>query len=276
MTAVACSVVRVGPVEIGAADLVFVSGPDVIESEDQCLRTAEALAQIAARLMLPLIFKCSYDKANRSSAQGYRGPGLERGLPILAKVRERSGLPVLTDVHEPAQVGPAAAVVDILQIPAFLCRQTDLIQAAARSGKPVNLKKGQFLAPRDMHHAIAKARAAAGMQIVITERGSCFGYNNWVVDFRGFPVLRESGCPLLFDASHSVQLPGAAGSASGGEAELIPVLARAAVAAGCDGIYLEVHEDPEHALCDGPSSLRLDRFGDFAARLRDLHAYLRR
>jgi len=252
-----------------------VAGPDVIESEEHCLRSAESLAEVAARLRLSLIFKCSYDKANRSSVSGYRGPGLERGLPILAKVKERVGLPILTDVHEVAQVDAAAAVVDLLQIPAFLSRQTDLIQAAARSGKPVNLKKGQFLAPRDMHHAVEKARAAGGDQIVITERGTCFGYHNWVVDFRGFPLLRASGCPLLFDASHTVQLPGAAGSSSGGEAELIPLLARAAVAAGCDGIYLEVHEDPERALCDGPSSLKLDRFADFAARLRELHAYLR-
>jgi 2-dehydro-3-deoxyphosphooctonate aldolase (KDO 8-P synthase) len=267
--------VRIGSIEVGGAELTFVAGPDVIESEDHCLAIAGALAELAAREKLPLIFKCSYDKANRTSVAGYRGPGLERGLPILAKVRERTGLPLLTDIHEPAQAAAAAQVVDVLQVPAFLSRQTDLIQAAARTGKPVNLKKGQFLAPAEAAHAVEKARATGNQQVLLTERGTCFGYHNWVVDFRGFPILRATGCPLLFDASHSSQLPGAAGSASGGDAGMIPVLARAAVAAGCDGIYLEVHDHPEQALCDGPSALPLDRLRELTCRLRDLHAFLR-
>lgn len=252
------SPVRVGSIAIGqGCPLVLVAGPCVIESVELCLEVAETLHKVTARLGLPFIFKASYDKANRSSVASFRGPGLERGLAVLARVKAEVGVPVLSDIHLPAEAGPAAAVLDVLQIPAFLSRQTDLIQAAARTGKPLNIKKGQFLAPWDMRLAVEKAEAAGNDQVILTERGTAFGYNNLVSDLRSIPLMQRLGCPVLFDATHSVMLPGAAGDRSGGERELAPVLAQAAVAAGCDGVFLEVHPEPERGLSDAATMLPL-------------------
>ena len=220
---------------------------------------AEALRDLARALGMPYVFKASYDKANRSSAGGFRGPGLAEGLAVLDRVRRRVGVPVLSDVHAVDQVAPAAAVLDCLQVPAFLCRQTDLLQAAARSGKPVNVKKGQFLAPLDMQNVVAKLEAADCRDILLTERGATFGYNNLVVDMRAIPTMRALGYPVVFDATHSVQLPGGLGTASGGERGMVATLARAAVAAGADALFLEVHPDPAKALCDGPTMVPLDQ-----------------
>jgi 2-dehydro-3-deoxyphosphooctonate aldolase (KDO 8-P synthase) len=242
---------RVGPGE----PLLLIAGPDVIEGEEHALRHARLLRDIAARHGLPYVFKSSFDKANRTSGASFRGPGLAEGLRVLAKVKREVGVPVLTDVHEVAQVGPAAEVVDVLQVPAFLCRQTDLIIAVARSGRGVNLKKGQFVAPLDMVQAARKAQEAGNPNVLVTERGASFGYHNLVVDMRGLAQMRSAGLAVCFDATHSVQLPSAAGNATAGEREYVPVLARAAVAAGVDAVFMEVHEDPERAPCDGPSSL---------------------
>jgi 2-dehydro-3-deoxyphosphooctonate aldolase (KDO 8-P synthase) len=248
----------VGSIAIGeGCPLVLVAGPCVIESAELCLEVAETLQKVTARLGLPFIFKASYDKANRSSVASFRGPGLERGLAVLARVKAELGVPVLSDIHLPAEAGPAAAVLDVLQIPAFLSRQTDLIQAAARTGKPLNIKKGQFLAPWDMRLAVEKAEAAGNDQVILTERGTAFGYNNLVSDLRAIPLMQRLGCPVLFDATHSVMLPGGAGDRSGGERELAPVLAQAAVAAGCDGVFLEVHPEPERGLSDAATMLPL-------------------
>jgi len=250
--------VRVGGVSIGRNHpLVVVAGPCVIETEELCLEVARVLREVTADLGLPYIFKASYDKANRSSGASFRGPGLKRGLEVLARVKEEVGVPVLSDVHLPGEARPAAAVLDVLQIPAFLCRQTDLIQAAARTGRPLNIKKGQFMAPWDMRLVVEKARAVGNDRVILTERGSCFGYNNLVTDLRAIPVMQGLGCPVLFDATHSVMLPGAAGDRSGGHREMAPVLARAAVAAGCDGVFLEVHPEPERGLSDAATMLRL-------------------
>ncbi len=254
----------------------FIAGPCVIESERHCLRMAEELAAIATRLDIQLIFKASYDKANRTSSSSFRGPGADEGLRILEKVRSLSGLPVLSDVHETNQVAAAAAVLDVLQIPAFLCRQTDLIQAAARTGKVVNLKKGQFLSPAEMGKVLGKALEAGARGALLTERGTCFGYNNLVVDFRSFAVLREFGCPVVFDVTHSVQSPGGQGDRSGGDARFIPHLARAGAAAGVDGFFLEVHDDPERALSDGPNSLRLSLLQKVLAEILEISACVRR
>jgi 2-dehydro-3-deoxyphosphooctonate aldolase (KDO 8-P synthase) len=251
----------------GPGPLFLIAGPCVIENARHPLRLAARIKDIAGGLGLPFIFKASFDKANRSSLRSYRGPGLERGLAILAEVRATCGVPVLTDVHEPAQVEPAAAVVDVLQIPAFLCRQTDLLLAAARSGKVVNLKKGQFLAPWDMRAAVEKILSAGNRRLLLTERGATFGYNNLVVDMRSFPLLQELGFPVVFDATHSVQRPGGLGDRSGGDARFIETLASAAVAAGVDGLFLEVHDRPERALSDGPNSLRLSRLETLLTRL---------
>jgi 2-dehydro-3-deoxyphosphooctonate aldolase (KDO 8-P synthase) len=260
--------VPLGRLRLGAPGPFFlIAGPCVIENARHPLRLAARIKDIAAGLGLPFIFKASFDKANRSSLRSYRGPGLERGLAILAEVRATCGVPVLTDVHEPAQVEPAAAVVDVLQIPAFLCRQTDLLLAAARSGKVVNLKKGQFLAPWDMRAAVEKILSAGNRRLLLTERGATFGYNNLVVDMRSFPLLRELGFPVVFDATHSVQRPGGLGDRSGGDARFIETLASAAVAAGIDGLFLEVHDRPEQALSDGPNSLRLSRLEALLTRL---------
>lgn len=250
--------VKIGSVTVGGdTPLALIAGPDVIESEASCLRHAEAIAAIAQRYGIPFIFKCSFDKANRTSLRSYRGPGLKKGLVILQKVRRQIGVPVLSDVHEVVQVKPAAEVLDVLQVPAFLSRQTDLLLAVGRAGKPVNLKKGQFLAPWDMARAIEKVASTGNQKILVTERGTTFGYNTLVNDMTALPQLRALGYPVFFDAGHSTQRPGGLGKSSGGHAAFIPVLARAAVAAGCDGIFVEVHEHPARALCDGPSSLPL-------------------
>lgn len=251
--------IAINDVKIGAGrPLVLVAGPCVIESEAATLRHAERLLTICNGLSMPLIFKASYDKANRTSIGGFRGPGMRDGLKILAKVKDSLGLPVLSDIHSIEQVTPAAEVLDVLQIPAFLCRQTDLIIAAAQSGRVINVKKGQFLAPWDMKNVAAKAVAAGNENVILTERGASFGYNNLVVDMRTFPIMRATGFPVIFDATHSVQLPGGQGESSGGQREYVEYLSRAAVAAGIDGIFMEVHEDPDKALCDGPNSIPLN------------------
>ncbi len=256
--------------------LFFVAGPCVIESERHCLKMAERISTIASRLDVPMIFKASFDKANRTSPVSYRGPGIEEGLRILEKARIASGLAVLSDVHETAQVAAAASVLDVLQIPAFLCRQTDLVQAAAASGKAVNIKKGQFLSPGEMGGVIQKARAAGGRNVMITERGTCFGYNNLVVDFRAFATMRNLGCALVFDVTHSVQAPGALGDRSGGNAQFVPLLARAGAAAGVDGFFFEVHDNPDRALSDGPNSLQLSKFPRLLEEILSIRASLRR
>ncbi len=236
----------------------LIAGPCVIESRKAAIQTARRLAALGRERRLPLVFKASYDKANRSSLDTYRGPGLKAGLEILRAVRQETGLPVLTDIHSVAEAELAAEAVDVLQIPAFLCRQTDLLFAAARTGRWVNVKKGQFLAPEDMKNIVAKLRAGgAGRKILLTERGSSFGYHNLVVDFRGIPIMRRLGCPVVFDATHSVQRPGGLGNRSGGDSQYAPHLARAAVAAGCDGLFLETHPAPARALSDGPNMIPL-------------------
>jgi 2-dehydro-3-deoxyphosphooctonate aldolase (KDO 8-P synthase) len=257
--------VQVGPLAIGGGQpLVLIGGPCAIENEKHALMTAERLAQIAGERRVPFVYKSSYDKANRSSLDGYRGPGLQEGLRILRRVREAVGVPVLSDVHQVEEVALAAEVLDVLQIPAFLCRQTDLVLAVARTGKPVNVKKGQFLAPADMRNIVEKIRSTGNQQILLTERGTTFGYHNLVVDMRGLVQMRELGVPLTFDATHSVQLPGAGGTRSGGERQYVPALARAAVAVGIDALFMEMHEDPDRTLSDGrplsdgPNMLRID------------------
>ena len=250
--------VKIGEVLVGEGHpLILVAGPCVIESPDHCLHMAEALAELAGAHRIPLVFKTSYDKANRTSVHAYRGPGLSEGMKILARVKETLSVPVLCDVHTPQEARSAAEVVDALQIPAFLCRQTDLLLAAAATGKPVNVKKGQFMAPWDMRHVVEKLAGAGNERILLTERGTCFGYNCLVSDMRSLVVMRGLGVPVLFDATHSVQLPGARGEASGGEREYAPYLARAAAAVGMDGLFVEVHDAPQHALCDGPNMLAL-------------------
>lgn len=239
--------------------LFLIAGPCVIESEQLALETAGRLQEMTRRLGIPFIYKSSFDKANRSSGGSFRGPGLDAGLVILAKVRAQIGVPVLTDVHEDTPIEEVAEVVDVLQTPAFLCRQTNFIQRVAAAGKPVNIKKGQFLAPWDMQHVVAKARAMGNDQIMVCERGVSFGYNNLVSDMRSLAVMRETGCPVVFDATHSVQLPGGQGSSSGGQREFVPVLARAAVAVGISGLFMETHPEPEKALSDGPNSWPMDK-----------------
>lgn len=247
----------------------LIAGPCAIESRELAFDTAARLRDITAELGIPFIYKSSFDKANRSSGKSFRGPGMEEGLAILAEVREKVGVPVLTDVHEVDQIAPVAAVVDVLQTPAFLCRQTDFIHAVACCGKPVNIKKGQFLAPGDMKNVVAKAREANGGadNIMVCERGASFGYNNLVSDMRGLAIMRETGCPVVFDATHSVQLPGGQGDKSGGQREHVPVLARAAIAAGVSGLFMETHPDPACALSDGPNSWPLDKMKSLLATL---------
>jgi 2-dehydro-3-deoxyphosphooctonate aldolase (KDO 8-P synthase) len=253
--------ISIGEIHIGGdLPVAVIAGPCVIESKESALQHATALKEKADRVGVPYIFKSSYDKANRSSVLSFRGPGLEKGLEILAEVKRKVGVPVLTDVHEIDQVGPVRDVADILQIPAFLCRQTDFVIAVANSGKIVNVKKGQFLAPWDMRNIVEKIRSTGNEQILLTERGVSFGYNNLVSDMRSLVVMRELGYPVVFDATHSLQLPGGLGNASGGERKYIPALARAAVAAGVDALFMEVHQDPDHALSDGPNSLDLKDF----------------
>jgi len=258
--------------------LFLIAGPCVIESREMALDTAGQLRDICREIGLPFIYKSSYDKANRSSGRSFRGLGMDRGLEILAAVREKIGVPVLTDVHGEDEIAPAAAVVDVLQTPAFLCRQTDFIMACAASGKPVNIKKGQFLAPGDMKNVVAKAKEAnAGADtIMVCERGVSFGYNNLVSDMRSLAIMRDTGCPVVFDATHSVQLPGGQGTASGGQREFVPVLARAAVATGVAGLFMETHPDPEKALSDGPNAWPLPRMKVLLATLKDIDALVKR
>ncbi|MGD8910776.1 MAG: 3-deoxy-8-phosphooctulonate synthase [Chromatiales bacterium] len=247
--------------------LFLIAGPCVIESEALALETAGQLKALSDELGIPFIYKSSYDKANRSSGESFRGPGLEEGLRILQKVREQVGVPVLTDVHEDTPLGEVAEVVDVLQTPAFLCRQTNFIQNVARQGRPVNIKKGQFLAPWDMGNVVEKARAVGNQQIMVCERGVSFGYNNLVSDMRSLAAMRETGCPVVFDATHSVQLPGGQGSSSGGQREYVPILARAAVAAGVSGLFMETHPQPEKALSDGPNAWPLPRMRELLETL---------
>ena len=275
------AVVRIGPVTIGGgAPLALIGGPCAIENEKHALMTAERLASIAAEKKVGFIYKSSYDKANRSSVRSYRGPGLVEGLRILRKVREAVGVPVLSDIHDVSEVAPAAEVLDVLQIPAFLCRQTDLLLAAGRTGKPVNVKKGQFVAPRDMQHAVDKVRSTGNTSVFLTERGATFGYNNLVVDMRGLADMRAIGVPVIFDATHSVQLPGGAGDRSGGERVYVPALARAAVAFGVDALFMEMHEDPDRTmpdgqpLSDGPNMLRIDDLPRLLDQLRGIERAL--
>ncbi len=256
--------------------LFLIAGPCVIESEQLALDTAGRLKEIAGRLGIPFIYKSSFDKANRSSHQSPRGPGLEEGLKILDTVKRQIGVPVLTDVHEYTPLAEVAAVADVLQTPAFLCRQTDFIQNVARQGRPVNIKKGQFLAPWDMRNVVAKARIAGNDHIMVCERGASFGYNNLVSDMRALTVMRATGCPVVFDATHSVQLPGGQGNVSGGQREFVPVLARAAVAAGIAGLFMETHPDPDRALSDGPNAWPLDRMEPLLTVLQALDALVKR
>jgi len=263
--------VRVGP----GAGMFFIAGPCVIESEAHATMMAQLLGSVARELGLPLIFKASYDKANRTSLASYRGPGMEEGLRILGEVKKQTGLPILTDVHETSQIAAVAAVADVIQIPAFLCRQTDLLLEAGRSGRAVNIKKGQFVSPWDMAHAVEKVASTGNDRIILTERGTSFGYHNLVVDMRSFPILRKLGYPVVFDVTHSVQLPGGQGSASGGQPEFIETLARAGTAAGVDGLFMEVHDNPARALSDGANALSLAQFRPLVQRLLRIAALVR-
>jgi 2-dehydro-3-deoxyphosphooctonate aldolase (KDO 8-P synthase) len=259
----------------GGGPLLLVAGPDLIEGEDHALRMARALREIARERDVPLVFKASFDKANRTSVHSSRGPGLEAGLEILAAVKRETGLPVTTDFHTPDQAERLAPVVDLLQVPAFLCRQTDMLLAAGRTGRPVNVKKGQFLAPSGAAHVVEKVRSTGNRAVMLTERGTCLGYADLVVDFRSLVRMRALGVPVCFDASHSVQLPGSLGGASGGEREFIEPLARAAVAVGVDALFFEVHDDPDRAPCDGPSQVPLEAFAGLVDRLLALRTAAR-
>jgi 2-dehydro-3-deoxyphosphooctonate aldolase (KDO 8-P synthase) len=268
--------ITIGSVKMGGErPLVLIAGPCVIEDEAATLRHAERLMTICNAISMPLIFKASYDKANRTSVSAYRGPGLDDGLKILAKVKEALGLPVLSDIHSIEQVEPAAEVLDVMQIPAFLCRQTDLVVAAAQTGRVINIKKGQFLAPWDMKNVVGKAASTGNEQLILTERGVSFGYNNLVTDMRSLPIMRSFGYPVVFDATHSVQLPGGQGTSSGGQREFVEYLSRAAVATGIDGIFMEVHEEPDRALCDGPNSIRLNELPLLLNKLKAIDAIVR-
>ncbi|MEW5802443.1 MAG: 3-deoxy-8-phosphooctulonate synthase [bacterium] len=269
--------IRVAEVQIGGrAPLALIAGPCVIESEEHVLRMAELLKALAARLSVPFIFKASFDKANRSSPSSFRGPGPKEGLRILQKVREFIKVPVLTDVHEAGQVEEAASVVDVLQIPAFLCRQTDLVLRAAATGKPLNMKKGQFLSPWEVSNIIDKVRSRGNENLMITERGVCFGYNNLVVDMRSLPIMRGFGYPVVFDATHSVQLPGKGGQCSSGERQYVPCLARAAVAAGCDALFVEVHDHPDQALCDASNMLSVEELASLLPVLQQIDTVIQK
>lgn len=269
--------VQVGAVKIGGGrPFVLIAGPCVIESRQMTLKIAQALKEIAAQVKVPLVFKASYDKANRTSIHSFRGPGRREGLEVLAEVKKKFGLPVLSDVHSLEEIDQAAEVLDVLQIPAFLCRQTDLLLRAGETGKPVNIKKGQFLAPRDMAQAVEKVESTGNRRILLTERGTSFGYNTLVSDFRSLSILRETGYPVVFDATHSVQQPGALATASGGQSEYIPLLSRAAVAAGCDAVFMEVHPHPAKALSDGPNMLALHRLKKLLIDLRAIDKIVKR
>ena len=264
--------VDINTIKIGGGNaLVFIGGPCVIESEEQTLSLARELKRITDSVSIPFVFKASFDKANRSSADSFRGPGMEKGLEILAKVKNDLGCPVLTDIHTTEQVGPVAQVVDVVQIPAFLCRQTDLVLAAAQQAKTLVIKKGQFLAPWDVENIIKKAEKGGARNIIIIERGTSFGYNQLVSDMRSLPIMRSFGYPVVFDVTHSVQMPGGKGTSSGGDRSMIPYLSRAAVGAGCDGIFLEVHRDPDRALSDGPNSLAIAEVETLLRQLKAIH-----
>jgi 2-dehydro-3-deoxyphosphooctonate aldolase (KDO 8-P synthase) len=267
--------VQVGPVTCGAGELVLIAGPCVIESESHALELGHAIAAIARAARVPYIFKASFDKANRTSLSAFRGPGLTSGLRTLARVKAEVGVPVLTDIHEAAQAAPAAAVVDVLQIPAFLCRQTDLLVAAARTGAVVNIKKGQFLAPGDMRYPVQKVRDSGNANVLLTERGTTFGYGNLVVDMRGLPQMRALDVPVIYDVTHSLQLPGAGDGRTAGQADFIETMACAGVAAGVDGVFMEVHEDPPRARSDADNALRLDLLPALLQRLTRVHAAVR-
>ena len=268
--------VTIGRIPVGGgAPLAFILGPCVIESAAHALEMAHAIREVAVRCGVPAVFKASYDKANRTSRSSFRGPGIDAGLTVLADVKARTSLPVLTDIHEPGHAAVAAEVVDVLQIPAFLCRQTDLLVAAARTGRPVNIKKGQFMAPRDMRHAAAKVSAEGNDAILLTERGVSFGYHDLVVDMRSFPMLRELGFPVVFDVTHSLQLPGAGDGVTGGQAEYIETLACAGVAAGVDAVFMETHEEPSRARSDAANALRLDQLEALIRRLTRIDAAAR-
>ncbi|MGB9822478.1 3-deoxy-8-phosphooctulonate synthase [Thermodesulfovibrio sp.] len=261
----------IGNIEIKRDELFVIAGPCVIESEEILFKTSEKLKEITQNLKIPLIFKSSYDKANRSSIKSYRGPGIKKGLEILNKVKEEFDLPILSDVHSVEEIQIAKDFLDVIQIPAFLCRQTDMIVEAGKTGKPVNVKKGQFLAPWDVKNIIEKIESTDNKKIIITERGTSFGYNNLIVDFRSFPIIRSMGVPVVFDATHSVQLPGGAGTCSSGQREFIPYLSRAAVACGVDGLFFEVHPEPDRALCDGPNMIPLKEFKELLKFLIEIH-----
>ena len=268
--------VKVGEVRIGRGQpLALIAGPCVIESEEMTFRTAESLREMSVELGIPLIFKSSFDKANRSSLSSFRGPGIKKGLKVLGDVKKRFSLPVTSDVHAVDQVEPAAEVLDLLQIPAFLCRQTDLVFAASKTGKPVNVKKGQFLSPWEVKNITEKFVSTGNRNLLITERGSSFGYHNLVVDFRGFPVIRSLGTPLIFDVTHSLQLPGSEGSHSGGQREFAAPLMRAAVGAGVDGLFMEVHPEPDRALCDGPNMIPLSELKELLKQAKAINEMVR-
>lgn len=256
------------PIRVGTEQpLLLIGGPCVLESEELAKTVASEMQEICGRLGISYVFKASFDKANRTSLSSYRGPGVEEGLASLAKIRGELGVPVISDIHDVSQVTEAAEVLDILQIPAFLCRQTDLLTATAKTGKVVNIKKGQFVSPWDMENAVNKMRGAGGQHVMLVERGASFGYNNLVVDMRSLPVMRSFGCPVIFDATHSVQLPGGAGGASGGQREFIAPLSKAAIAAGIDGLFMEIHPNPDQALCDGPNSIPLEKVEELLVQL---------
>jgi len=269
--------IKAGNVKIGGGNnpLVFIAGPCVIEERDSTLRAAERLKTYSEELGIAVIFKSSYDKANRTSLDSFRGPGIDEGLRILESVKLKTGLPVLSDIHSIDEIKPAAEVLDVLQIPAFLCRQTDLLITAGKTGLPVNIKKGQFMAPWDIRHAADKVLSTGNKDIILTERGVSFGYNNLVVDMRSITIMRGYGLPVVYDATHGIQLPGGRGGSSGGEREYIEPLARAAVSSGCDAVFMEVHESPEKALCDGPNMLSLDNFPALAVKLVRLNEVVR-
>ncbi|HEX7415807.1 MAG TPA: 3-deoxy-8-phosphooctulonate synthase [Smithellaceae bacterium] len=268
--------INIGDFVIGdKAGFVLIAGPCVLENEETAMDTAQYLKKLTAKLKIPFIFKSSYDKANRTSIKSYRGPGAKDGLAMLKKIKEKLGVPVLSDVHRFEEINAAAQVLDVVQVPAFLCRQTDFIAEIAKKARVINVKKGQFLAPWDVDNIIAKAKAAGNENIMITERGTSFGYNNLVFDVRCLPIIRDMGYPVIFDATHAVQLPGGAATASGGERDMVPYLARAAVAAGVDGVFLEVHRDPEKALCDGANSLYLDSLEELLTMLKQIDSLVK-
>ncbi len=269
------NIVKAGNISIGqASPLVLISGPCVIEDYEMTFKIASFLKELTHRLNIPFIFKASYDKANRTSIHSFRGPGLTEGLKVLERIKSELDIVTMSDVHRVTEIADAASVLDIIQIPAFLCRQTDLVIEIAKTGKPLNIKKGQFLAPWDIHNVVEKVTSAGNHQILITERGTMFGYNNLVVDFRGIKIMQDTGWPVIFDATHSVQLPGGSGKSSGGQREFASTLAGAAVAAGANGVFMEVHPDPDSALSDGPNSLKLDDLNELLPRLKAIRESL--